>query len=333
MKAVVNAPRLQNQQQLRSFLGLVNYYRKFISSLSTTTHPLNHLLCQKRQWKWSKECETAFQRLKEQLSSDQVLAHYDSALPIRWACDASQYGVGAVISHVMPDGTERPIAYGSRTLNKAERNYAQIEREAAAIIFGVKKFHPYIFGRKFTLITDHKPLSTIFSPKSSLPALAAAQLQRWAIILSAYQYEVEFRSTTKHANADGLFQLPLEVTAEEDALTQAASLFNLHQIEKLPVKHNKIAQMTLTDPILSKVLTFVQQGWPNQVQDELQPYYTRRNELTIEANCLLWGRKVVVPEKLQSLVLEELHTAHPGIVRMKSVARVHIWWPGIDQED
>ena len=98
--------------------------------------------------------------------------------------------IGAVISYVTPDGTERPIAYGSRTLNKAERNYVQIEREAAAIIFRVKKFHSYIFGRKFTLLTDHKSLTTIFSPKSSLPALAAARLQRWAIILSAYQYEV-----------------------------------------------------------------------------------------------------------------------------------------------
>ena len=98
------------------------------------------------------------------MSSDQVFAHYDSALPIPLACDAAQYGVGAVISHVMPDGTERPIAYGSRTLNKAERNYAQIEREAAAIIFGVKKFHPYIFGRKFTLITDHNCLPQFLVP-------------------------------------------------------------------------------------------------------------------------------------------------------------------------
>ena len=270
--------------------------------------------------------------MKDQLSSDQVLAHYDSTLPVRLACDASQYGVGAVISHLMPDGTERPIAYGSRTLTKAEKNYAQIDKEAAAIIFGIKKFHPYIYGRKFTLITDHKPLTTIFSPKSSLPALAAARLQRWAIILSAYQYEVEFRATDKHANADCLSRLPLQITTEEDAITKDASLFNLQQIERLPVKADKIAQLTANDPVLSKVITFVQQGWPTQVQDEFKPYHIRRNELTVEANCLLWGRKVIIPEKLQDKVLEELHTAHPGVVRMKSIARIHVWWPGIDKK-
>ena len=232
----------------------------------------------------------------------------------------------------MPDGTERPIAYGSRTLTKAEKNYAQIDKEAAAIIFGIKKFHPYIYGRKFTLITDHKPLTTIFSPKSSLPALAAARLQRWAIILSAYQYEVEFRATDKHANADCLSRLPLQITTEEDAITKDASLFNLQQIERLPVKADKIAQLTANDPVLSKVITFVQQGWPTQVQDEFKPYHIRRNELTVEANCLLWGRKVIIPEKLQDKVLEELHTAHPGVVRMKSIARIHVWWPGIDKK-
>ena len=107
-------------------------------------------------------------------------------------------------------------------LTKAEKNYAQIEREAASIIFGIKKFHPYIYGRKFTLITDHKPLT---SPKSSLPALAAARLQRWAITLSAYQYEVEFRATDKHGNTDCLSRLPLEITTEEDSITKSASLY------------------------------------------------------------------------------------------------------------
>ena len=332
VKAVVDAPRPQNQQQLRSFLGLVNYYGKFISALSTITHPLNQLLCHQTKWQWSQECEKSFQKLKDQLSSDQVLAHYNYTLPVRLACDASQYGVGAVISHLMPDGTERPIAYGSRTLTKAEKNYAQIDKEAAAIIFGIKKFHPYIYGRKFTLITDHKPLTTIFSPKSSLPALAAARLQRWAIILSAYQYEVEFRATDKHANADCLSRLPLQITTEEDAITKDASLFNLQQIERLPVKADKIAQLTANDPVLSKVITFVQQGWPTQVQDEFKPYHIRRNKFTVEANCLLWGRKVIIPKKLQDKVLEELHTAHPGVVRMKSIARIHVWWPGIDKK-
>ena len=124
--------------------------------------------------------------------------------------------------------------------------------------------------------------------------------------------------------------MPLEVTIEEDALTQAASLFNLQQIERLPVRADKIAQLTANDATLSKVVSFVWQGWPNQVQNELKPYFIRRHELTVEANCLLWGRKVIVPEKLQSAVLEELHTAHPGEVRF--VARIHVWWPGIDKK-
>ena len=135
------------------------------------------------------------------------------------ACDTLSYGVGAVIAHVMPDGSEKPVAYASRTLSKSGKNYAYIVKEALAIIFGIKKFHRYIYGRKLPLITDHKPLTTILSPKASLPALAAARLQRWAIILSAYCYAIEFRSTQEHSNADELSRLPLETTnAFEESL-------------------------------------------------------------------------------------------------------------------
>ena len=108
----------------------------------------------------------------------------------------------------MPDESEKPIAFASRTLSKAERGYSQLEKEALSIIFGAQKFHQYLYGRKFTLVTDHKPLITILNPRKGIPSLATARLQRWALILASYQYEIEFKPTDKHSNADGLSRLP-----------------------------------------------------------------------------------------------------------------------------
>ena len=178
VKAIVEAPAPTDVSQLRSFLGLINYYSRFIPNLSSILSPLNALLCKGKQWQWTSECAASFKEAKEQVLSQRVLTHYDPQLPIRLACDASPYGVGSVISHILPNGQERPIAFASRTLNKAERNYAQIEREALGIIFGVRKFHHYLYGRQFTLLTDHRPLTTILSPCKATPSMAAARMQR-----------------------------------------------------------------------------------------------------------------------------------------------------------
>ena len=126
--AVIQAPCPQNVTQVRSFLGLVNYYNHFLPNFSAVVQPLNNLLQRDHKWEWTTACEEAFGRAKELVASDQVLTHYDPDLPIRIASDASPYGIGTVVSHVMKNGTERPIAFGSRSLTKTEQKYSQIDK-------------------------------------------------------------------------------------------------------------------------------------------------------------------------------------------------------------
>ena len=206
--AIKNAPAPKDVGELRSFLGMVQYYSRFLPGLATTLAPLHQLLKKDVQWRWTSVEQTAYESCKASLSSDALLVHYDAKRELRLACDASSYGVGAVISHVMDDGQERPIAFASRTLSASERNYAQIEKEALSLVFGVKRFHQFLYGRKFTLMTDHKPLQAILGPKSAVPTLAAARMQRWALVLSAYDYDLMYRRSEGHSNADGLSRLP-----------------------------------------------------------------------------------------------------------------------------
>ena len=331
LKAIVEAPAPKNIQELRSFLGLINYYGKFIPNAASILNPLNNLLHKDAKWKWSKECQSSFDLAKKELTSSKVLTHYNPNLPLRLAGDASAYGIGAVIAHVFPDGSEHPIAFASRTLTSSEKNYAQVEKEALSLIFGVKRFHAYLYGRKFTLVTDHKPLTTILGPKKGIPSLAAARLQRWALILSAYRYDIEFRSTGEHANADGLSRLPLSGILPEDTCSDAR-IFNITQMEALPVTMRQLRAATASDPMLSKVFRYVRDKWPGVTPECLRPFSDRRNELTVEEGCILWGFRVVIPKKLRAKLLQELHKDHSGVIRMKSVARSYMWWPGLDKD-
>ena len=234
IKAIVEAPVPKNLAELRSFLGLLNYYGRFIPNLSTLLHPLNELLQKETAWKWSSAQDNAFQMAKQKITSPNVLVHYDPSLPLCLAGDASAYGIGAVISHIMPDGKEYPIAFASWTLLPSEKNYSQIECEALALIFGVTKFHSYLYGWQFTLITDHKPLTNILGEKKQVPPMAAARLQRWALKLSAYTYEIQFRRTQDHSNADCLSRLPVNC-GDSSGLASESTIFNIHQIESLPI--------------------------------------------------------------------------------------------------
>ena len=331
LEAIVKFPVPKNVQQLRSLLGMINYYGKFVPNLASIVHPLNKLLRLNCKWKWTKQCDQALSQVKEKLLATRLLVHYNSDLQLRLATDASAYGVGAVISHLFPNGDEKPIAFASRTLSTAEKNYPQIEKEALSIVFGIKKFHQYLYGRKFDLITDHKPLAAILRPTKAIPSLAAARMQRWALLLSAYSYDISYRPTKEHANADCLSRLPLDIK-EGKGSTYFDSVFNIGQVESLPLTSKELSTATKVDPTLSKVARFIQTGWPSIIPANLKPYFNRKLELTLEKNCLLWGIRVVIPEKYRDKVLHQLHTDHPGIGRMKSIARSHVWWPGLDAD-
>ena len=328
VKAILQAPEPKNVQKMRSFLGLLHYYGKFLPNLAMLLKPLNDQLREGVSWRWTKDCAKAFAEAKTLLSNAPVLAHYDPSLPIKMTGDASAYGLGAVISHTFPDGSERPIAFASRTLSSAERNYPQVEKEALSLVYGIRKFHQYLYGRQFVMVTDHEPLLVLLGSKKEVPPLAAARLQRWALLLSAYSYQLEFRKTSKHGNADFLSRLPLAGTGA----TSVQYTFTIAQLQALPVTAEKLVTVTRQDPCLSRVLRYAREGWPGEVEEELKPYFHRRLELSTEGGCLLWGMRVVVPKRLHACVLQELHNDHPGVVRMKALARSICWWPQIDRE-
>ena len=330
VRAIKDAPVPTDVTQLQSFVGRVNYYGKFLPNLSSALAPLYILLQKSSKWKWGAQQDKAFSAVKSQLTSECLLTHFDPQKPLTLACYASPYGVGAVLSHRLDDGSERPIAFASRSLSPAEKGYAQLDKEALAIVFGVTKFHVYLYGHSFTIYSDHKPLQYLFNPSKAISAMASARVQRWALLLSSYQYTVSYKPGSQMANADVLSRLPLpEMPESVPALGETVLLM---QSLQAPITFNQLKQWTTQDPILSKVHTLLLQGWQYSNDPNLKPYQVRHNELTVCDGCVMWGSRVVVPQAGRKSVMEQLHDGHPGTSRMKSLARNFVWWPQMDDD-
>ena len=156
IKAITEMPKPTNISQLRSFLGMVNYYSKFVPNLASKLNPFYALLKKGIKWHWNSICDKVFEDIKHILSSSLTLTHCDPNVKLISATDASNLGLGAVIYHRFQNGTEKPIAYASKTLTTTETGYAQIEKEALGIVYGLQKFDQFSRGRRFTLITDHQ---------------------------------------------------------------------------------------------------------------------------------------------------------------------------------
>ena len=285
VQAIQEAPRPKSVSKLKSYLGLLSYYSKFLPKLATVLAPLYGLLRRYRKLRWTRAHTRAFEQSKKLLLSSQVLVHFDPRLDIRLACDASEYGIGAVLSHLMPDGVEKPVGFVSRNLTEAEKKYSQVEKEALACVVGVTRFLSYLWGHHFTLQTDHKPLLSLSNDHKAIPQQAANRIQRWAWILSAYDYTITWRSTSQHANADALSRLPLSESPRHSPVPAELVLM----MEQL------IAAWTRRDPLMARVMQNVQQGWPKDTDETLRPYWHKKMELSVEAGCLIWGGRVVIP--------------------------------------
>lgn len=334
IKSVLQAPQPQNASEVKSFVGLANYYGKFIPNISSKLCPLYHLLKAGADFKWSDQCQLAFEQVKRDIVSDTVLTHFDLKKPIVLTCDASKHGIGAVLAHLMPDGSQRPIAFASRTLSSAEVNYGVIHKEALAIVFGTKKFFQYLIGNHFTLITDHKPLLAVFGEKKGIPQVSAARLQRWAHHLMAFDYAIKYVKSAENC-ADAWSRLPLKMQGTDETVEdERFSYVNyVHRFDPVPVDYRDVKKETESDAVLAPVVSAVLNCSMHKLTDaNFEQFRRRENELSVENGILMWGYRVVIPQSLRKDILKQLHQSHLGIVKTKSVCRSAFWWPGLDKD-
>lgn len=327
---ILNKPDPTNITEVRAFVGLVNYYGKFIQNLSSKMYPLYQLLQKDVKFVWNKECKDSFEVIKQEIVKNVVLSHFNPKLPIVLTCDASNYGIGSILSHILPNGEEKPIAFCSRTLTKSEKNYSVIDKEALAIVFSCKKFYYYLVGNHFILKTDHKPLLRIFGENVGIPQMAASRIQRWACILSGFDYTIKYTKGEEN-NADCLSRLPLKDNS--DTIVEKNYL-NFICDQSFNVDFHAVKLQTAKDPILAKAYSAIQSGSFDSIKkdDDMKSFYNRRTELTSEQGVVMWGYRAVIPMNLRKSVLQSIHSSHLGIVKCKALARSFVWWPGIDSD-
>lgn len=342
IEAIVNMPPPSNLAEARSLMGAIGFYLKFIKSMSSLRHPIDKLFRKDAEFEWTKECQSAFDRFKEILSSDLMLVHYNPNVDICVAADASQNGIGAVAYHAYPDGSMKAFYHVSRRLTETEQRYSQIEKEALAIVFGVTKFRKYIWGRKFKLFTDHRPLLAIFNPNSGIPRHTANRLQRWAEHLLSYDFEINFTRTEDFGHADILSRLIADRPMEEcvvAAVQQEEELndqFSSSCDARFPVTFRQIGIATKADRDLAELRKFMENGWPPSpkaiLSGEVKFFFNCKDALSLINDCIIFRDRTLIPHRYRNQILHSLHETHPGMTRMKALARSYVYWPGLDND-
>ena len=316
-----------DKETMHSFLGLVNFLNRYTPKLAELCSPLRKLILKDSHYSPGDPEHAAFDAIKAEFKKKIILPYFDRNKETILQTDASKKGFGAVILQ-----EEQPIYYASRALTSAEKNYQNLEHEAQAAVWGMEKFHYFLYGRKFILQTDQKPLVSIFR-KHMIDV--SPRIQR--ITIRAWQYDFVPQHIPGRINviANTLSRVtPLEFqdsNAEKDIL--AVNFLQYSSIEER--ERDEMLQETNKDEELQSLKHYISTGWPakrSQIPVSLHPYWNFRDELTVESGILMKNSKVLIPETLKQKYLKQIHQGHQGIEACRSRAREFVFWVNINSD-
>ena len=326
IQAITEMPTPRDVLELQRVLGMVTYLGRFIPNLSVRTTALRSLLVKGNDWQWHAEHEAEWNGIKETLSKHPVLQYYDESKALKVSTDASKDGIGAVLLQET-DGEWMPVAYASRSMTAAERNYAQIEKEQFGVVFACERFHVYIYGRSVIVETDHNPLIAI-SKKHLCDA--PPRLQRLLLRIQKYDLKLEYTPGKLLVVADTLSRAfsPKQVASS----TESEVHVHVCAIKSgLPVSERKWAELataTENDGVLQRVIRSITEGKANCPN----PYVTFVDELCVVDGVILKGERVVVPDSMKAQMLTLIYEGHLGIEKCKRRARDVLYWPNMNKD-
>lgn len=334
LKAIRNMPMPTNVKDVERFLGVITYVGQFIPNLSDKTFLLRELLKKDIEWHWNEQHTKSFEELKNCLSTRPVLQFYNMKKPIVLSVDASKCGLGACL---LQDGL--PVAYGSKALTPTEQGYGQIEKELYAVLFACDRFYAYIYGRDdITIETDHKPLITIIKKPI---ADAPPRLQRMLLRLQRFTFKLVYKPGKKLFIADTLSRAYITESTESDksyceevceitrSVVENASK-NITDLQFIAIQKS-----TEIDEELKTLQNYILNGWPNfkeNLEDNIKPYWTFKEELYVACGIVWKGEKIVIPRNMRKEMLKKVHIGHLGLEKCKLRAREIMFWPNLNLE-
>jgi len=328
LKAISEFTTPENITDLRSFCGLANQLGQFIPDLAHLLSPLRGLLKKSHAFQWTAEQQRAFEATKAALSdpSNPILSHFDASLPIELHTDASRLkGLGYALFQKAKDGSLRLITCGSRFLADAETRYAVCELEATAIHWAIQKCNIYLAGHEFEVLTDHRPLLSIFNGQD-LDAINNTRLQRILEKLAGYSFNLRWCPGSKHTVADAFSRAPVD--------RDTCTVFALSLVTPEHITIEEISTAAQQDSEYQAIIQALNQNLqpknlPLQHPARLFANVWESLATSADLGLLLYGSRIVIPHQLRKRTLELLHVSHQGISKTRELARQLYYWPGI----